>query len=247
MFMKSLSIFHYLDTTDSTNNYAMRLVHEGLAKHGMAWFANDQTAGKGQRGRKWISKPGENIMMSIAFNPPKAFLAAPFLFNALITVTCRHFFDKLIPEDLKIKWPNDLWVGDRKAGGILIENKYQGSDWNWSVVGIGFNVNQLEFSSQLKNPVSLQQLTGKSYDAVQLARELHLMLLAAIEGFEISHRMQLMKTYNTHLFRRDEMARFRKKNMLFDSKVMEVNDQGQLLTEDAIPRNFDFGEIEWVL
>ena len=59
--------------------------------------------------------------------------------------------------------------------------------------------------------------------------------------------MQLMKTYNTHLFRRDEMARFRKKNMLFDSKVMEVNDQGQLLTEDAIPRNFDFGEIEWVL
>ena len=182
--MKSLSIFHYLDTTDSTNNYAMRMVHEGLAKHGMAWFAHEQTAGKGQRGKKWNSNPGENIMMSIAFNPPKAFFAAPFLFNAVITVACRDFFDKLIPDALKIKWPNDLWVGDRKAGGILIENSYQGSYWNWSVVGIGFNVNQQEFSNQLKNPVSLRQLTGKSYDAVQLARELQLMLLDAIEGFD---------------------------------------------------------------
>lgn len=247
MFMKSLSIFHYLDTTDSTNNYAMRMVHEGLAKHGMAWFAHEQTAGKGQRGKKWNSNPGENIMMSIAFNPPKAFFAAPFLFNAVITVACRDFFDKLIPDALKIKWPNDLWVGDRKAGGILIENSYQGSYWNWSVVGIGFNVNQQEFSNQLKNPVSLRQLTGKSYDAVQLARELQLMLLDAIEGFEISHRLKVMQTYNEHLFRRDEMARFRRQNMLFDSKVIAVNDQGQLITEDAIPRHFEFGEIEWVL
>ena len=176
-------VFTSIGPIDSTNNYAMTQINEGLAKDGMAWFSNFQTAGKGQRGKAWMGNPDENIALTIAFESLSIFQNRPFLFNVLISLEIRSFLQQIVNESnleregkanfiqtkqidkkVHIKWPNDLWVNDRKAGGVLIENKYRGNNWNWAVVGIGINVNQIEFSEDLKMATSLKQITQKNYN-----------------------------------------------------------------------------------
>jgi BirA family biotin operon repressor/biotin-[acetyl-CoA-carboxylase] ligase len=152
--MKHVRSFSILNSVDSTNNYAMGKVHAGMAKHGQAWFANDQTAGKGQRGRTWASTPGENIILTVVIQPDALLTTKTFPFNAYIALTCLDFLQKTAGDHFSIKWPNDLYWCDRKAGGILIENVIQGTEWKWSVVGIGINVNQLTFPESVTNAVS---------------------------------------------------------------------------------------------
>lgn len=245
--MKSTALFHILDQVDSTNNYAMGKVHAGLAKHGMAWFAWFQTSGKGQRGRSWLSEPGENIMLSVALEPPALFNFHPFLFNALIANTCRQWLNRYFSGEIKIKWPNDLYINDRKAGGILIENNYQGKSWKWGVAGIGININQVTFPPEAGRPISLKQLTGSSFDTIELARELHLSLLEAFSLVKPSDLTVILKDYNAHLYKKGELVRLRKQNIVFETIVKEADANGRLHTEDNMTRQFDFGEVEWVI
>jgi BirA family biotin operon repressor/biotin-[acetyl-CoA-carboxylase] ligase len=244
-FMKTTELFSILDTVDSTNNYAMAKLHAGLAKHGMAWFALEQTAGKGQRGREWLSQPGENIALSVVIAPAGLFASQPFVFNMTVANACFNFLATCFKEELTIKWPNDLYVSDRKAGGILIENIYQGAVWKWAVVGVGINVNQLSFDPALKNPVSIRQVTGKTYDTTALARTLHQIILDEVNSpgtaEEILHR------YNERLYKRNQQVKLKKQNIVFETTIREVNKFGQLLTKDSIDRQFEFGEVEWIL
>lgn len=242
-----MEFFRILDRVDSTNNYAMAAIHAGLAKHGMAWFAKDQHLGKGQRGKDWLSQPGENIILSMAFEPPMFFSSRSFLFNAVISNTCHAFLSRHIKKsEVKIKWPNDIYLRDRKAGGILIENIFQGTSWKWAVVGIGINVNQIDFPGGAKNPVSMKQETGEDYDAIGLAKELHEMIMGAISGIGHSTLSEIIKTYNNNLYLANKKVRLRKQNVVFETTVTGVSEHGQLLTTDKIPRQFEFGEVEWV-
>lgn len=236
--------FSILDSVDSTNNYAMGMVHAGLAKHGQAWFAKDQTAGKGQRGNSWFSEPGENIILTVCLHPKSLFTAKNFYFTAFIALTCLKFLEKTTGEQFSIKWPNDLNWNDRKAGGILIENVIQGGDWRWSVVGMGINLNQVNFPPDLKNPVSLAQITGLRYDAIQLARELHAAIvddLGRLSAPEI-----LLEEYNNHLYQKEKNVKLKKGNGSFVTKIKGVDAFGNLHTEDTLERSFTFGEVSWV-
>ena len=242
--MKSAPAFQILNEVDSTNNYAMASIHAGLATHGMAWFALDQFAGKGQRGKSWQSTPGANIILSIAFRPPAQFWPFPFLFNALISNACHQFLEKILPGEVRIKWPNDLFIRDRKAGGILIENKLMGNNWNWSVVGIGLNINQGSFSKKLVNPVSLSQICGRKFDPIALAKELHRSVCLAIDTTHAKDFKSILHRYNEHLYLRGKTARLRKGNITFETTIIRVNEFGQLITQDAVERVFNFGEVE---
>lgn len=96
-----------------------------------------------------------------------------FQLSAAVAVAVEAFFRKYAFDETKVKWPNDLYWQDRKAGGILIENVISGSGtWEWAIVGIGININETRFPPELPNPVSLKQITGKEFDPGQLAREL---------------------------------------------------------------------------
>jgi BirA family biotin operon repressor/biotin-[acetyl-CoA-carboxylase] ligase len=242
-----MEFFCILDRVDSTNNYAMAELHAGMAKHGMAWFAKEQSSGKGQRGKAWISQPGENIMMSVVFQPPALFSSRSFLFNAVISNTCHAFLKAHIEDEIKIKWPNDIYLRDRKAGGILIENIYQGTTWKWAVVGIGINVNQVDFPDNLKNAGSMKQATGENYDAINLAKELYEMVIDAFSNIGHSTLSEIMKTYNRNLYLVNKKVRLRKQNVVFETTIKGVNEHGQLLTSDRMPRLFEFGEVEWIL
>ena len=175
--MNEGGFFTILDTVDSTNNYAMATINDGLAKHGMAWFANEQTAGKGQRGKNWASEKEKNIAMSLVLEPEKLKISSPFHLSAVVALACFEFLSGYIDGETKIKWPNDLFWRDRKAGGVLIENKMQGKTWKWAVVGSGININQIFFDKNLLNAVSLKQITGRTFNVVDLANELQRLLM----------------------------------------------------------------------
>jgi BirA family transcriptional regulator, biotin operon repressor / biotin---[acetyl-CoA-carboxylase] ligase len=119
--------FIELQQVESTNNYATGMVHEGMAQHGMVVFANHQTKGKGQHNRTWLSEEGKNIAMSVILQPPGLALSQSFLISMATALGVQRFFAKYAGSETKVKWPNDLYWRDRKAGGILIENIVLGS------------------------------------------------------------------------------------------------------------------------
>jgi BirA family biotin operon repressor/biotin-[acetyl-CoA-carboxylase] ligase len=245
--MPETELFSILDTVDSTNNYAMAAVHAGLARHGMAWFAREQTAGKGQRGKVWQSRPGQNIALSIVLKPKSIFSANHFMLNAVVARECHRYFNEKAGGQISIKWPNDIYWRDRKAGGILIENIFAAKTWKWAVAGIGLNINQDHFHGSLRNVTSLGLITGKEWSPEHLARELHERIIAAFAAVTAKDFDELLAYYNQHLFRKGETVKLKKDAITFTTTVKSVNPFGQLITQDAMERQFNFGEVEWVI
>ncbi|MEP6674243.1 MAG: biotin--[acetyl-CoA-carboxylase] ligase [Ferruginibacter sp.] len=239
-------VFNELASVDSTNNYAMGKVHAAMAKHGEAWFAYEQTAGKGQRGRNWLGSPGENIAMSIALYPLQMKASQQFLLSMATALACRDLFSNYEVDEMKIKWPNDLYWRDRKAGGILIENIFAGNQWKAAVIGIGININQVIFDAALKNPVSLRQITGKEENILNPAKELHRLVLKRFDEIDKRPPSDLLNEYNSHLFALNKTVRLKKENMIFETMIKGVNEKGQLITMDATERTWEFGELSWV-
>ncbi len=217
------------------------MVHAGMAKHGMAWFARFQTAGKGQRSKQWESEPDSNIMMSVVLQINGYRLEKTYAFNATIAVACCNFLQNISGEIFKIKWPNDLMWRDRKAGGILIENIIRGDNWLWSVVGTGININQHQFKN-IDTAVSLHQITGKTYDVVELAKQLQNNLIDAVEKPDSGS----MKMYNEMLYKKGEKVTFKKDSIVFTGIVDHVDEYGRLHLSDH-PESISFGEVRWML
>ncbi|MFN8242603.1 MAG: biotin--[acetyl-CoA-carboxylase] ligase [Ferruginibacter sp.] len=244
--MQGSPLFTILDRVDSTNNYAMAKVHAGLASHGMAWLAREQTAGRGQRGRHWESAPGQNIAMSMVVNPLLLGGQEPFYLSALVALACCDLLEKYAGESIYVKWPNDLYWRDRKAAGILIENKYRGQQWTHAVVGIGINVNQASFGDGLKNPVSLKNISGKEYDVEKIARELHELLLIRIAAADATSFAEKIGLYNKKLYKRNEWVYLEKEGETLQVKIEGVNEKGRLQVSGESRQEFDFGEVSWV-
>jgi BirA family biotin operon repressor/biotin-[acetyl-CoA-carboxylase] ligase len=251
--------FIELQSIDSTNKYAMELVHgthlpdgQHEVQHGMAIFAHEQTAGKGQRGKNWTSETGQNIALSIVLNPYPLGIPEQFKLSVFTAVSVCEFFSQYASDETKIKWPNDLYWRDRKAGGVLIENVIQSShsavgNWQWAVIGIGININQTSFPSALPNPVSLKQITGRNFQPIELAKELCSVLeknypLLVDERFET-----LFKEYQNHLYKKDEKVKLKKGSRVFEATIKGVSESGQLITQHSIEERFEFGEVEWII
>ncbi len=239
--------FIELESVDSTNNYAMARAAAGSAGHGTLYFAHDQWAGKGQRGRTWTSKPGENIILSAVLEPLAFSSSQVFALSAGVALACRDLLSRYAGDQAtRIKWPNDLYWNDRKAGGILIENSFRGDRWAFAIAGIGININQSDFPESARNPISLRQITGRSHDPVQLARELGACLDRRYSELEAGPSAVIAE-YNSRLYRLGQEVRLKKDNAVFDTVVTGVSTQGRLLTRDVLEREFSFGEVEWII
>jgi len=251
--------FLELQSVDSTNKYAMGLVHkdhltEGQdePQHGMAIFTHEQTAGKGQRGKTWASEKGANIALSILLNPFPLRLSDQFKLSICVATTAHDFFSTFAGNGTKIKWPNDLYWRDRKAGGILIEYIIKSGQsavgsWQWSVIGIGININQSVFDPDLPNPVSLRQITGKNFEPIELAKELCSIIENNYQLLIAGNFEMLFNKYLTHLYKKDEKVKLKKATRVFETTIKGVSETGQLITQHSIEERFEFGEVEWII
>ena len=175
-----------LSEIDSTNMYAMEQIHAQKALSGSVYQTYFQTNGKGQHGRIWESHRGENLLCTYilelnALKKGKNWVPTEQLgLSAAVAMGAQAFFMEFAGEETKIKKPNDIYWRDRKAGGILIENIVRGTDWNWTVIGIGLNINQTHFSNEAGKPVSLKQITGKDWDIKAMQKKLAEALSASL-------------------------------------------------------------------
>jgi BirA family transcriptional regulator, biotin operon repressor / biotin---[acetyl-CoA-carboxylase] ligase len=245
--------FIELSSVDSTNNYALTQIHAGLAQHGTVFFAHEQLAGKGQRGKTWTAHKDASLIMSIVICPQPLQLIQQFHLSACIALSVCEFFGSYAGNSTLIKWPNDLYWYDRKAGGILIENvigskkpEYAAS-WLWAVVGIGININQVSFPEELRNPVSLKQITGKNFDPVTLAKELCSILDRNLKQLITKGFEDIYTSYLSHLYKKGELVKLKKDNRNFEAVIQSVSPIGELVIQHAIEESFRFGEIEWVI
>lgn len=219
----------------------------GQTSDGAAYFALDQYQGKGQRDKTWNSKPGENIILSVVKDCSGFHLNNQFQLSVAVALACFDFFSAYAGDETRIKWPNDIYWRDRKAGGILIENMVKSDQWGKAIIGMGININQTTFDTIEGKPVSLKQITGKSFDPISLAKELcqhleHRFLVLENKPFD-----QLLSAYNDQLYKKDELVPFKRNNIQFQAKVNGVDKDGHLLIMHGVEERIRFGEITWLL
>ena len=233
-----------LDVIDSTNNYAMQLIDGNKAHPGLTIVANRQTQGKGQRGRTWVDTPGESLLMSVIVAPRHA-LTEQFMFNSAVAVAIVNELQDLLPHTaISIKWPNDIIINDKKAGGILIENVLRGSSWAFSVIGLGLNLTQNSFPEHLPHATSLKMVSGIDTDRNFMLNRLREVIFYAAS---FPDRNAGLTTYNERLFRKGKKQLIIEDGVAHEVTVLHANADGTLsvqLQNGAI-KNYSHGQITW--
>ncbi|ANE53605.1 hypothetical protein SY85_18875 [Flavisolibacter tropicus] len=237
--------FIELQQVDSTNNYATALAHAGMAQSGTVVLAHHQTKGKGQRTKAWETAAGQNITLSILLQPQGLVLSEAFFLSMAVALGVQRFYSRYAIEDVYIKWPNDLYWRDRKAGGILIENILTGATWKYAIIGIGININQTDFGELGLRATSLKQITGKQYDIVALAKELCSSIEATVRQLQVN-KQQVVDDFHAVLYKRFEKVKLRKDARVFETYIQGVSTAGELITGQAVEERFSVGEVEWV-
>lgn len=238
--------FIELKNVDSSNNYAMQQLKSGKAGHGAAFFAYHQSGGKGRRGKKWESPPGENIILSVVIDTSVFQAKTPFAFSMAVALAVQRFFSFYAKKKIKIKWPNDIYINDRKAAGILVENIFRGKDWKFAIVGIGININQEIFDPQIPNPISLKQITGENYQPAVLARQLCIYLNDAYELLQ-QNELAIIEGYNDGLYKKNEVATFKINSTQIDCTILRADKFGRLHIQHPVYEYLEFDSVEWVL
>ena len=247
--MNTLFVGHnliVLESIPSTNDFCMKLVLEKQLPEGAVVWAKEQTAGRGQRCKSWKSSLGEGLTFSVLLHP-KTDLRYQFSLNKAIAVgLCEGL--KNMGVNAEIKWPNDIYVGHHKLLGVLIENNLRGDQLQHSVVGVGINVNQLQFDEALPNPVSLRQLLDKKLDIDVVLADLCYALERYYLHFKAGHFSKINADYHQLLYRKGEQHQFLIDGKSIKGQVEGVDELGKikLLTADGVAV-YAMGEVEFVI
>ena len=235
----------YLPTCHSTSTYARNLAAKEKITEGTVILTSEQTAGRGQMGNSWESEPYQNVTLSIILRPVFLKISEQFYLNIAISLGIYNFLHGYLDHDLKIKWPNDILYDNYKLGGILIENVIKGHNIEYSIIGIGLNINQRAFKTPQAS--SLKLLTGSHYNLEELVPK----LLKSIEETYLRLRQnqlfELKNEYIRGLFRWGEKYTF-KSNVLFEGKIVGIDEYGRLLVEDNNQevKHYNFKEIAFI-
>jgi BirA family biotin operon repressor/biotin-[acetyl-CoA-carboxylase] ligase len=238
--------YHFKEI-DSTNKYALNIISKNAPAEGTVISADFQTQGRGQYGRTWMSESTKNLLSSIILYPEFLPINEQFSLSKAISLAVQNTLNSFLSvKEVTIKWPNDIYCGQNKIGGILIQNTISGNRFTSSVIGLGINVNQTNFPKDVK-ATSLALELGVDFDK----RELLDILLVDIktEYMLLQRNLQIQdKRYNDHLFAKNEIRFFEDQDgRLFSAKVLFVNRDGNLIVElDGKYAAFSFGELKWM-
>lgn len=211
----------YIKRTNSTNTLLRERIAQGDPPEYI--YAGYQTAGRGQAGNGWESEEGKNLLCSILLPARKSL----FELNVVTAVAVQ----RLLGDAFSIKWPNDIYWEDKKIAGILIENALIGSTVQYSIAGIGLNVNQTEWHTDAPNPISLKQITGNTYDLDTLMQQLYGHVQSALNE-------DVWDYYKAHLYRREGFWPFVEREVSTEPTMnasSETKEQFEARIEDVLP------------
>lgn len=254
---KKLDIKWY-STIDSTNMQAAREM--GTAEEGTVWIADYQTSGRGQRGNVWESSKGVNLTFTMLLKPHFLPAQNQFLISEIIALGVVNYLkDKGL--NPKIKWPNDIYSGDRKICGILIEHSVAGANLSASIIGVGININQTLFNSDAPNPTSLilemnSLLPGEydnldEYDRKAELQELLIKITELYMQLEEGYADDIEQAYLAAMYRRDgEYYKFKElSGRIIEAKIIGPDSYGCLVLEERSGNmnHYAFQEIRYIL
>lgn len=244
--MESATHIKWFDELDSTNSELLRHISDYDNLSVIA--AVSQTAGRGQRGNSWLSRPGENLTFSLLLKPENLPASDFMAITCMATLSVREWLHAQGVRAV-IKWPNDIYVGTRKICGMLVESGIAEGRIEWSVVGIGLNVNQTDFPASLMNPTSLRRLTGKTLEIRDALPDLlSRFRFSALETPE--DRFSLLKAYEEDLFQKGRLCPYRdlQTGEEFQGTIKGVTPSGRLLVDvNGTERAFDFKQVGYIL
>ena len=230
-----------ISETNSTNSYLKELVHVQLGQtpqsssicrsipEFFSVMANHQTNGRGQHNCYWQSEPYKNALFSTLLFP-KIHPSQQFYLSKVVSLSILEYLKTLITDshNLSIKWPNDIYYQNKKIAGILIENSIMGDQILYSIVGIGLNLNQQHFNSQLPNPISVSQITELTYDIDNAVKSIiniisfrYAIILEDITAYDAE--------YEKHLYKNNKEFEYEMNNQKFRARIKGVNEYGKLL------------------
>ncbi len=263
-------VYHRFDVLPSTNDWAANLVAPTIASphlgglggaaktkppEGTVVRAANQTAGRGQLGSLWQSAPEENLLLSIILYPTWLEVQAQFYLSMAVALGLNDLLESILnrPSSIvnahSIKWPNDLYLNDQKTAGILIQNSLSGSQLQSSIVGIGLNVNQLEFSVDLPNATSLRRVFGQEFDLDAVADRLFECLERRYLQLKAGNRAEIKAEYEENLWRRGKLSRFVRSAgaQEFEGTILGVTERGLLRVETGEGlEEFEVKEVRFV-
>ena len=249
----------YIKQTHSTSTLLREQYTDDLP-HLYTIRTDFQTAGRGQAGNSWESEEGKNLLFSSLLRYEGIYAADQWRLSMLVAVACWEVLAKYLPKDwLTIKWPNDIYYGDKKLVGILIENSLSGSMVDHTIVGIGVNVNQTEWLSNAPNPMSMKQITGQDYPVEQLLSD----WISAMKSWETRTTEEIKDAYMQHLYRRQGWHLYVEREVsimptaiatdteegIFRAQLVGITEQGelQLRTENNEEKTYHFKQIRFVI
>lgn len=248
----------WFDTVDSTNTQLMK-DRESLPDRSV-YAALFQTAGRGQKGNRWESRPGENLTFSLLLKPVFLSVADQFILSQIVAL---GLLDYLKDHGVKasIKWPNDIYAGDRKICGTLIENTLSEGHIAASIAGIGLNLNQKEFDPSIPNPTSLSLETGKSYDVKEELPHLLASIFSycdrlespyARNGFDALYLEKLYRRGQWHAFEEmpaNDIPTEHRTGRRIEARILGIDNSARLLLEhrDGSLHAYGFKEIKYIL
>ncbi|WP_430814179.1 biotin--[acetyl-CoA-carboxylase] ligase [Carboxylicivirga sp. RSCT41] len=233
----------------STNTELKKLVNQGnLSEHSIV-ITPHQTAGRGQVGNGWESELNKNLTFSLLLRP--SFLAPhlQFYISKFVSLAIVDTIKQVAGLEACIKWPNDIYVGDKKVCGILIENSILGAQLDYCIAGIGLNINQEEFISGAPNPASLKQLTGKEYHIETTLELLLENIQQRYHELEVNRLDLINKEYFNALYRKNGIHPFNDENGAFNAHIDSINEMGliTLIDTEGGKREYAFKEVSFVV
>lgn len=244
LFSKSIVI--ELNEINSTNTYISEL--KNPLPEGSIVIAKSQTQGRGQGNNSWESNPGENLTFSIVLTPKDIHASLQFYISKIVSLAVADFI-LLHTDRVSIKWPNDIYVADKKIAGILIENSIEGIYIKQSIAGIGININQAKFCSNAPNPVSLAQLTKKQYPLKSLLTILQNLIETRYAQLTDRNFSGIDADYLQKLYRLNQKSSFSADGKIFEGTIIRVEPTGELVIADTGKKIHKFWhkEVEFIL
>jgi len=235
------------ESLDSTNIFSQELVSKSSPTEGTTVLAHYQSSGKGQYGRVWESKAKENITLSIILRPKFLAIKQQFFLNVVSSLAVADAIEYYIKDHVMIKWPNDVYIKNNKICGILIQNNLQGQQILNAVVGIGINVNQIDFHKDIPNPTSIKKEAGENIELIELRDLLFGTFEKYYEQLRSGGSEDLKKQYQERLYKKGHISRFRLDEKEVEGVIRSINDQGQLEIEiNGSLESFSKTEIQYL-
>lgn len=235
------------DTLTSTNSTAISLISSQKPVEGTIVCAAFQTAGRGQPGNSWESEAGKNLLFSIILYPEFIKPENQFLVSMTVSLGMSDYLNSIFP-GVSIKWPNDIYVKNDKIAGILLESSTMEDRVMYMVAGIGLNVNQVKFTGNAPNPVSMSMITGKEYSTEAVLANLAAFLDKRYSQLNEGRFNEIKQEYTAKLFRSGTWASFRDGRGSFTGRILSVDMSGGMTVErnDGKKMKYYFKEIEFI-